>query len=262
MPTKLSQVIGLETGARDEYNRVHDAAKNVLLGGHDKLTGVVKTYEPFTDDAPREHRRPQERRKVQVNGVVVLDEVAARLARLLDVTFTKEEADTEARADVEVDGQVLVEDAPVIYLLALDRELLKLRHLLEQLPLLDSAQEWEPEGRGMWKTKGKVQQYTSRVRRVLQLAPATKEHAEQVESYIDDVPVGDATTVHFCGGFKPEQVRAAIARCRRVQDAVHVAIAEANTQPVTDREAGEVVTQYILSGILGNEHKAQAQRKK
>jgi hypothetical protein len=52
----------------------------------------------------------------------VLRETSATLTRLFDVTPTKDWANCEARADVKVDGRVLVPDVPVAYLLFLEKQ--------------------------------------------------------------------------------------------------------------------------------------------
>ena len=103
------------------------------------LAGISRTYQPKDEEG---EQLPPESTRVQVQAEDVLRETAATLTRLFDVTATKDWANCTARADVKVDGRVLVADVPVSYLLFLEKQLTDLHTFVKKLPVLDAAESW------------------------------------------------------------------------------------------------------------------------
>src|SRR3954468_17723214 len=106
MVAKLNQIIAVEKGIksgtlRDLTDAHHGLQKPALL------SGISRTYQPKDEEG---EQLPPESTRVQVKAEDVLRETAATLTRLFDVTATKDWANCEARADVTVEGRVLVSD--------------------------------------------------------------------------------------------------------------------------------------------------------
>ena len=242
--TKLSQIIAVEKGVKsDASRRVTDAHREVQK--QPLLSGISRTYQPRDDEgAPL----PPESTKVQVKAEDTLADVAAVLTRLFDVTLTKDTANTAARADVRVNGDVLLHDVPVTYLLFLEKQLTDVHTFVAKLPLLDPAEEWaEDPASGCWKTVPAKTVRSQKIPRNHVLSEATKEHPAQVQVYMEDVPVGDWTTVKFSGAVPAVRVRQILDRVEELQRAVKFAREEANSAEVADRKAGEAVFGYLFA---------------
>ena len=97
----------------------------------------VRTYQPKDEEG---EQLPPESTPVQIKAEDVLRNTAATLTRLFDVTATKDWANCAARADVKVDGRVLVADVPVSYLLFLEKQLTDINTFVRKLPVLDAAE--------------------------------------------------------------------------------------------------------------------------
>ncbi|WP_240039124.1 MULTISPECIES: hypothetical protein [Okeania] len=82
------------------------------------LSGISRTYHP--KDEERE-QLPPESKKVEVKAEEIIRKTSEVLTKLFDVTVTKDWTNCTARADVVVDGQTLLTQAPVSYLLFLEK---------------------------------------------------------------------------------------------------------------------------------------------
>lgn len=188
---KLNQVIAVEKGVKAKTQQDLTAAQR----GLDKpalLAGISRTYQPKDEEG--EHLPPESTR-VQVKAEDVLRDTAATLARLFDVTATKDWANCDARADIEVEGRTLLRDVPVSYLLFLEKQLADLGAFIRKLPTLDAAESWSLDpSTGAWKTDAVRTAGTKKVPRNHVKAEATDKHPAQVEVYYEDIPVGYCTT--------------------------------------------------------------------
>jgi len=242
--TKLSQIIAVEKGVKsDATRRFTDLHRDVQKAP--LLSGLSRSYQPRDEDGDA---LPAESTKVQVNAEDVLTETAAVLTRLFDVTATKDHANTAARADVMVDGEPIVRDVPVTYLLFLEKQLTDLHTFVAKLPVLDPAEDWLPDpNRGCYATAPVKTVRSKKVPRNHVVAEATKEHPAQVQVYMEDIPAGDWTTVKFSGALPAERARILLERVTRLQAAVKYAREEANGTVVTDQHVGEAVFGYLFA---------------
>jgi hypothetical protein len=243
--TKLSQIVAVEKGVKsDASRRFTDAHREVQK--QPLLSGISRTYQPRDDEGDP---LPPESTKVQVKCEEVLGEVSALLTRLFDVTLTKDQANCAARADVVVDGRAVLSDVPVTYLLFLEKQLTDLHTFVSKLPVLDPAEDWEETldpVSGCWKTRPVRTVRSKKIPRNHVMAEATKEHPAQVQVYMEDVPVGDWTTVRFSGALPATRVREILDRVTALQEAVKFAREAANGTEVTDQHAGEAVFRYLF----------------
>lgn len=242
--TRLNQIIAVEKGVRADATRrvtdLHrDAQKEPLL------SGISRAYQPRDDEGDR---LPSESTKVQVSAEDTLRQAGSVMTRLFDVTLTKDTANCHASADVVVDGEPLLRKVPVTYLLFLEKQLTDVHTLVAKLPLLNPAEDWsEDSTSGCWKTQPVQTVRTQKVPRNHVLSEATKEHAAQVQVYMEDKPVGDWTTVKFSGAAPAVRQRQILDRVEKLQRAVKFAREEANAAEVADQAAGEAVFGYLFA---------------
>jgi hypothetical protein len=253
--TKLHQILAIERGAKQDADRdVGIAVRGLGVEGEQSpLTGLVKTYEPRDeggDELPGEYRHVQIRAERDV-----LPSIARAMTRHLDVKFTREAASAQAKADIRVDGRVLVPDVPVGYLLGLEESLENLAALVKKLPALDPSEEWHwDEARGCYATEPKQTARKLRVPQVQVLQQPQvidgKAFEGQYRPYETEVPVGNWTTVKLSGALPFDTIQAVYRRVRKVADAVKMAREHANSIDVTDRKAGEALFEYILGDAV------------
>jgi hypothetical protein len=243
MPTKLNQIIAVEKGVKSgslrELTDAHHALQKQAL-----LAGISRTYQPKDEDG---EVLPPESTRVQVKAEDVLRKTATVLTRLFDVTATKDRANCVAKADIVVDGQTLLSDVPVSYLLFLEKQLTDLHTFVKKLPLLDAAEDWSFDGSAdCWRTEQVRTIRTKKVPRNHVKAEATEKHPAQVEVYYEDIPVGYWSTVKFSGALPAKRVNELLDRVEKLQHAVKFAREEANNMEITDQHVGEVVFGYLF----------------
>lgn len=242
--TQLNQIIAIEEGAKSKSLRAFTDAYH-LLQKPQPITGIARTYRPAADDG--EHL-PGESTRVQVHAEQVTLDVAQALARMFDVMITKDMANTMAKADVIVDGRILIADAPVTFLLTFEKKLIDLRTFFTKLPVLDLGETWVMDVNAeAWATTPVETTRTKKIPRNHVKAPATDKHPAQVEIYTEDVVVGYWSTTKFSGAVPAARRTQLVERVDTLLDAVKFAREAANSVPVTDVHVGAEVFAYLLA---------------
>jgi hypothetical protein len=241
--TQLHQIIALEKGikARTAADLVASAS---VLSRPELLSGVERTYQPKEDGG---EVLPPESKRIQVRATDVLADVRTAMTRLLDVTLTKDATNDTAHADIVVDGETLVADVPVTFLLGLEKRVAELLDFIKKLPVLDPADAWSYDTvSDAFATEPVRTVRPQKLPRNHVLAEATKEHPAQVQIYTEDVPIGYWTTVKYSGALPQARVRELRDRLVRLADAVKIAREQANTATVVDRAIGDKIFSYVF----------------
>ncbi|WP_280449218.1 hypothetical protein [Nocardia brasiliensis] len=241
--TKLNQIIAVEKGVKSAAVR-ELAQRQGALQKAALLAGIARTYQPKDEEG---EQLPPESTRVQVKSEEVLRLTAATLTRLFDVTATKDWTNTEAKADVSVDGEVLLRDVPISYLLFLEKQLAELHAFVQRLPVLDAAEAWSfDDSTDTWRTDAVRTIRTKKVPRNHVKAEATEKHPAQVEVYYEDIAIGYWNTVRFSGALPARRVNELAERVDKLARAVKFAREEANGTEVVDRKTGDVIFGYLF----------------
>lgn len=240
---KLNQVIAVEKSVKSkahaDLTEAHQQLQKPAL-----LAGISRTYRPKDDDG---ERLPPESTRVQVRSPDVIRKTAEVLTQLFDVVATKDWANCEARADVVVDGDVLLEKAPVTYLLFLEKQLVDLHTFVKKLPVLDPSESWvEDASQNCYATEAVETMRTKKVPRNHVKAEATEKHPAQVEVYYEDIAVGYWRTVKFSGAMPARRVAALLDRVEKLQRAVKFAREEANAIEVKNQKVGDALFAFLF----------------
>jgi hypothetical protein len=241
---RLNQIIAVEKGVKSrsfqELTDAHHALQKPAL-----LSGISRTYRPKDEEG---EQLPPESTKVQVKADEVIRQTAGILTRLFDVTATKDWTNCVAKADVVVDGQTLLKDVPVAYLLFLEKQLVDLHTFVKKLPVLDAAESWSYDASADCFATDAVQTVrTKKIPRNHVKAEATEKHPAQVEVFYEDVVVGYWKTVKFSGALPAKRVNELLQRVEKLQEAVKFAREEANGVDVTNREVGDKVFRFLFA---------------
>jgi hypothetical protein len=240
---KLNQVIAIEKStkskAHSELTEAHQQLQKLAL-----LSGISRTYRPKDEDG---ERLPSESTRVQLRAEDVIRKTSEVLTQLFDVVATKDWANCEARADVTVDGTVILEQVPVTYLLFLEKQLVDLHTFVRKLPLLDPSETWVYDpAQNCHSTEPVETVRTKKVPRNHVKAEATEKHPAQVEVYQEDVAVGYWRTVKFSGAMPARRVAELLERVEKLQRAVKFAREEANGAEAWGPKVGEAVFNYLF----------------
>lgn len=211
------------------------------------LSGVIRKYRPMSDD-PAE-QLPPESTRVQVVLEKELARVSQLLGPLMDLQLTQDATNCIAKADVIVDGRILIPHVPVTYLLFLDKQLTDLRTFVDSMPRLDPSEHWTLDTAEGWHASDPAD--FLKMRKVLRnhvRAEATNHHPAQVDVFHEDVAVGTWTTVKLSGALPATRAAEVSERIGKLIDAVKAAQAQANAVEAVESRAGDAVFSYLLAG--------------
>lgn len=241
---KLNQIIAIEKGTKTQTSRDLTDAHHMLQKGP-LLTGLSRTYRP--KDEENGERFPAEFTRVQVRAAEQINKVAEVLTKLFDITLTKDTSNCNAKADVTVDGKVLLKDAPVTYLLFLEKQLVDLHTFVKKLPVLDPSEDWHhDDAQDCWATSPSMSIKTKKVLRNHVKAEATDKHPAQVEVYNEDIVIGEWKAIKFSGALQQKEINACLSRVERLQEAVKFAREAANSAEAQDQKVGKEVFDYVF----------------
>jgi hypothetical protein len=242
--TRLNQIIALAKDAKGQGETsltkgYHELQKTQLL------SGLSRVYAPVDEEGDK---LPPESTRVQIRTDEVIKTVTTRLTRMFDVVATQENANTNARASVIVDGDTLLPDVPVVVLIFLEKQLDNLMTFIRKLPTLDPSEEWVfSESVNAYATIPAQTTRTKKVPRNHVRAPATDKHPAQVDMWYEDVLAGTWTIVKFSGALPASRVAELVGRVERLQQAVTMAREEANSIEVTDVHIGRQFFEYLFA---------------
>jgi len=239
----LNKIVAVEKTVKStsykQLTAVHHTLQKSSL-----LSGISRTYRPKDDEGDH---LPAEENRVQVRAEEQLDEAKRALIKLFDIVATKDWGNIEAKANVEIDGEVLLEGVPVTYLLFLEKQLGDIRTLVDKLPLLDANEVWRfDENQACYATQPVETHRTKKVPRVLVKYEATEEHPAQTEVWHEDVVVGFWSTIKYCGAVPAQKVKALSERVETLLHAVKHAREEANSLEVDAVHTGKKVLDWIF----------------
>lgn len=240
---RLNQIIAIEKGIKSKsIQELAEAQKAIAKPA--LLAGISRTYRPKDEEG---EQLPPESKKVQVKAEEILRQTTEILTKLFDITATKDWTNCRARADVVVEGQTLLSQVPVSYLLFLEKQLVELRAFLKKLPILEASESWTFDASAdSWATEPLQTLKTFKMPRNHVKAEATEHHPAQVEVYYEDVTVGYWRTVKFSGAMPAQRVNELLERLDKLQQAVKFAREEANSTEVEEQRIGQRVFQYLL----------------
>ncbi len=241
---KLNQVLAIEKGIKTrvyaEFSELHQATQKPAL-----MNGFHKSYQARKEE---DETYPAESQKVQHNAVDVIERVSASLAELFDITATKDWTNCNARADVLIDGRVLLAEVPATYLLFLEKQLGDLHTFISKMVELDPGNDWVIDpGTGLYKTDTQMTQRTKKVQRPITLYEATKEHPAQTQLITEDQIAGQWVTIKYSGAMPAPRKKQLLSRIEKLSNAVKFAREQANAVEASEKKLGKEVFDFLFS---------------
>lgn len=243
MAVKLNQVLAIEKGVKgrvtSNVTKLYHAAQKAVL-----FDGFSKQFRPKDEDG---ETFPPEKKEVQFRSGNVIKALKKNLVELFDVTATKDYANCDAKANIEVDGNTVLEDVPVTYLLFLEKQLEHLHTVVNEIPTLDTSMQWkEDENQGLFVSDKQTTHKTKKEQKPIVLYDATPEHPAQTQLITEDVVIGHWDTVHSSGRMRLPEKEEMVERIVKLQQAVKQAREDANNAEAIKQQVGEKVLGYIF----------------
>lgn len=241
---KLNQILAMEKGVRartgERFAELYKQAQKPAL-----FNGFNKTYSPKTEGG---ETFPPEKQRVQIKAEELIRESIKAHIELADMTATRDWANTEAKADIVLDDEVLVKDAPAPFILWLEKQVDNVLTVLRTLPTLDEAETWAyDENAVLWKSDEISTHKTSKTQKGIVLYDATEKHPAQTQLIVQDEVVGYWKTIKVSGALPTPRKAALIARAEKLLKAVQSAREVANMADAPRRDVGSDLFNYLLA---------------
>ena len=239
---RLSQVIAIEKQIKSKVNsegaELHKANQKP-----DLFNGMSRTYEKKDEEG---EDLPSEQKLVQQRANDNLQQWTGIWTELLDVVATKDWGNAGATTDLVVEGEVLIKDVPVTYLIWLEKQLEDFRTFVNKMPSLDPGKAWKlEENSGLYVTDAVKTARHKKVARVLLKVEATEHHPAQADVVHDDVLVGYWSNIHTSGALPYSRRRQLLDRVDSLKKAVKQAREEANSEKVDELFVGKKIADWI-----------------
>lgn len=242
---RLHQVVALQKDAKSHGEGTLTVGYHTLKR-REPMVGLLKTYEPVDADG---EKLPSEGVRLQTRVEKILADMIGPIARQLDLTATVAAGNQIAVADVVVDGVTVISNAPVSFLMELEKKLVGangIASVIADIPTLDPSIAWTwNESIEAYQSDPTQKTRSKEVSFPMEVAPATQHHKAQVEVLKESRVVGVYTTVLYSGAVDGKRKRELAERVRKLAAAVKIAREEANSVQVEDREVGAAIFKYL-----------------
>lgn len=239
----ISQCLALEKALKTEENKEGGALLRTLAKP-EPFSGQLRFYTPKDDGG---ETRPREDKKVVSDSKALLRTFASLFSRRMNITATKDLGNAAARADVIVDGKVILAGCPPTLLLTLEQKTQEIQGLLVNIAILPPEENWSVDpNTGLYKSEPDMKASTKKIERVVELSPATDKHPAQVQLRPEDVTVGTWTTIKLSSAMTIPEKAALLERCSKLLAALKMAREEANQYRLKESDAGTRVAAFLF----------------
>lgn len=246
---QLHELLAVERDIKSTTEKIITETKALFANKKDHFQGAKKTYRAYSAE---DTDRPEGGYKPVVTSVdEKLKYVFPYIVRQMDHIFQKEKTDTIAKADIIVENDAgestkLASDVPVIALVQYETLLTQIRDVVDNIPTLDPAFEWNKDATdGLYKTKEIVRQRTKKVNKPIVMYQATDKHPAQTQLVTEDVPVGDWIELATSGAYSPIEKSRIMARVDMLLEAVKRARARANKTETVNDKIGQSLVNFL-----------------
>lgn len=246
---KLHQLIAIVSDAAKKANALNTQLYKWAQKS-DLYNGIFRVYTPSTEDG---YVYPKETKAPIRSAMQDLQEFLDNRMESQKLIATQDLANTMAKADIVVNGTVLLSDIPVTTLLYLEKQLQETLAYVNALQILDISEVWSYDKNSLSYVSDPVQQIrTKKVTEYEVVVPPTKEHRAEIREVSKDIREGIWTATKVSKALSPSEKNELIKKVEDLIRAVKLAREEANTLVVDTNKApdlGGMIKSYILSGV-------------
>ena len=248
--SKLHEILAVESNLENQANK----CRTDLLNTFEKRRVLFEEKKiVFTPSTEGEQETVESQLDIQSNIPKEITWISQHIAKALDASYQVAEANTRARADVELeDGAVVLRNVPATSLLELEKKLAEVHALVAAIPTLDPTKGFvKDESRSnIYKAREVVKVRTRKGKRVIVLYNATTEHPAQTQLIDEDLPVGKLREQEWSGLITPAAKSEMLDRAEILIRAVRKARSRANDIEVdSTQKIGNTLLKYVFSSV-------------
>lgn len=250
--SKLHELLAVHKSHEGQASKVRTDLMSVFEKKRHHFEETRKSFKSLVENEPA---KVEEQKDIQTTVAAELKWVKDKIASVLDVGYQIDVANTGARADVVVDGTILLNSVPATALLQMEKRCQEVKALLLTIPTLDPAKGFKPDaekGKGIYKARDVEKPRTKKTKKVYTLAKATEKHPEQAQLLDEDVITGTILEQEWSAFITPSEKSDALERLEKVARAVQKARAKANEHEIdpSQNKIGEKVLAYVFGSLV------------
>lgn len=248
MRLKVHQIVAVIKSVKSKSEGALTSAYHIIQK-QDLFEGFVRTYRPLNEETGE--KLPPENKVVQHKVKDVVDSFSVALADLINQTVSLDRGNSLAKADIVVDGVVLVRDIPSTSLIALEKQFTNLQTFISKLPVLDQSKEWSFDGaKNLFATKTVENPRSIKKDTAITLAAASDKFAAQVQLVKEDVCVGYFSKTDLSSAMMPGVKQKLLDNVQKLVRAIKIAREQANTAEVEiENTVGQTLLSYVFDPI-------------
>jgi hypothetical protein len=253
---KLHELLAVEGDLEGTCKKIVEETTSTFKNKAAHFTGWHKRCEMFNEGDPTP---PTEQQEMVTTVHKKLKYTFDHIIRYVDAVCQKETTNQQARADVEIDGKVILSDIPATCLLGLESRLKGWRKIIDLAPTLQPGRKWEPDptkGENVYGDNTPSEVFkTAKVFKSEIIVPAVfpKEGEKgeglpaQVRAWEEQAPVGKYIVESWSGMITPAEKAKMLNNFDKLLRAIKKARQRANTTEIVKKTIGKEIFDFILS---------------
>lgn len=252
---KLHEFIAVEPSLKATAEKIEAETVVTFTKKEPHFDGQSRHYIPASDT---EEQLGSEDKPVVETVFGKLDWTFSKKIDAMSVTFAKEIANTVAKADIEINGEIFA-NLPATVLLNCENSLLRVRKVLEAIPTLDPSDIWTKSTNAgeeeIFVTETRKTDRTKKIEDWVIIVPSTDKHPAQTQKVAKDVIAGKWETFKKSGRISVTEKAKMLERLDNTVRELKKARERANLAEVTEQETATKFAKTIFKFILGREVK-------
>lgn len=249
---KLHQLLATDASQKGQAQRVRLELQNTFEKKRHLFEEKRVTFTPNTENAAPVTEAQSDIQSTVRSEVAWLNNI---LTKALDAAYAIDIANTQAKADVVLDGEVLAKAVPATALLQLEKRIKEVQEFLRTIPTLDPAKGFtadKDKGVGVYVARDVRKNRTSKETIPLVLYPSTDKHPAQVEKIVKDVTIGTILEQEWSALITPALKAELLERAENLARAVATARSKANDQEIDTaaNKVGAALLGYIYKPLV------------
>jgi hypothetical protein len=249
-PFSLHELLAVETHLENQATKTRTELKSTFEKKRHLFEEKAVTFTPLAEGQKADTTIQS---TIQTTIEEELKWIQPFMVKSLDASLQVAEANTQARADIVLEsGETIAVGVPATALLELEKRVADLKGLVEAIPTLDPAKGFFPDSshaKQAYRARDIRKPRTQKIKEVVVLHPATKEHPAQVQLLDKDVVIGTVEEQEWSALITPADKADLIDRVEVLSRAVRQARSRANNVTVDPtKRIGKSLLDYVFSG--------------
>lgn len=251
---KLHEVLAVQADLEGTAKKVSQEAITTFTKRADHFQGHHKSLEMFAEERSQEEKGAEDHKAIVTTVDKKLEYIWKAVGKHFDAILQKERTNQDARADLIVDGVVIMEGLPATFLLAMETKLKDLRAVYEAAPTLAPGIDWEDdpaaEMSGVFRMKHpetKHKQEKTIKHKVL--VDPTEHHPAQIEKWTENLNVGTFITQRQCSMITPAKKSEYLGRIDKLIRACKRARQRANNTEIVKMKVASKIREFIHAPV-------------